>query len=109
MSFLDFLPGNKVNYIHGWLQFQQQKAGCLLKSSKIISPPKRFYQLNSAPVEHPDPRIMSTIHPKFDQFSNPRHIEATSIGSIAFESLKSEMDGKIHGVTSRGIFIKTTG
>ncbi|MCJ7537726.1 MAG: DUF2877 domain-containing protein [Anaerolineales bacterium] len=52
---------------------------------------------------------MITNHPKFDQFSNPRHIEAISIGNIAFESLKSEMEGEIHGVTSQGIFIKTTG
>lgn len=52
---------------------------------------------------------MSINHPNFEQFSHPRHIEATSIGSIAFESLNSEMEGKIRGVTSQGIFIKTAG
>jgi hypothetical protein len=40
--------------------------------------------------------------------SNKKRYQAMSIGNIAFDSLSTDQEGSVMGITSRGIFIKTS-
>jgi len=51
---------------------------------------------------------MKTNSPGNEQIPNHKQFTASSMGSIAFEAIQQESEGIIFGVTSRGIFIKTS-